>query len=74
MKLFGLILCFAAVTVIGCKNQPLADNKDTVIHSQHMSRQEAADAMNMILTTNEDGTVVMRARDADGKVEQVKTP
>jgi len=114
MKPFTLILCLAAVVAIGCKKQPAADDKDTVLPGRHLSehqvveiafrqlpqssgyRCEFKDGVWDILevqpgvwgvssrATNADGKitvestnatrVVLRVSDADGKVEQVKTP
>ena len=114
MKARILALCLAAIAVIGCKNQPATDNKNTALPERHMSedqvievassqlprssayRCEFKDGMWEILevqrnvwgvsarTTNAEGKitiestnatrVVLRVRDADGMIEQVKIP
>jgi len=114
MKQFTLILCLAAIVAIGCKKQPAANDKDTVLPGRHLSehqvvemafsqlpqssgfRCEFKDGVWEILevqpgvfgvssrTTNADGKitiestnaarVALRVLDADGKIEQVKTP
>ncbi len=114
IKLFTLILCFAAGAATGCKKQQSVGDKDVVMPGRHMSEHQVADIAFRALpqssgyrcefkngvweilevqqgiwgvssrTTNADGKifvtstnatrVVLRVRDADGKVEQVKTP
>jgi hypothetical protein len=111
MRLFALILCWAAFAVIGCKKQQPVDS---VLPGRHLSESQVADiALKELphssgfrcefkdgvweisevrqgawgvssVITNPDGhvfvtstnatRVLLRVRDVDGKVEQVKTP
>lgn len=114
IKLFTLILCFAAGATAGCRKQQALGDKDVFLPGRHMSEHQVADIAFRELTpnlgfrceftngvwdilevqkgvygiasvvTNADGKifvtstnasrVVLRVRDVDGKVEQVKTP
>jgi hypothetical protein len=107
-----LVVGLCTFVVVGCKQQPPADEQDTVLPGRHLSEHQVADIASKALPqdaafscqfkdgtweilepqkgvwgvssvrTNADGHVfvtstnatrlVLRVRDADGKVEQVK--